>query len=316
MRFFGKRIKVKKRDIPAGLWIKCKGCAEMITRKELESSLMSCPKCDYLYPMPALKRLGTLFTEGGFYEIDKDLRPSDPLKFVDLMTYPEKQIKAEKKSGFPDAIITGVGELGGYAVAMAVMEFAYMGGSMGSVVGEKITRLIELAIEKRIPLVIISASGGARMQEGALSLMQLAKTSAALSRFNAAGLLYISVMTNPTTGGTTASFASLGDVIIAEPKALIGFAGPRVIKQTIQQELPEDFQRAEFLFEHGMIDLIVKRQELRGKLIALFNLFKTPKFSQGVIPESYREKTHRKKAEKESLPSRNTNSKENLQLLD
>jgi acetyl-CoA carboxylase carboxyl transferase subunit beta len=289
MRFFGKRIKVKKRDIPAGLWMKCKGCTEMVTRKEIETNLMTCPKCAYLYPMPARQRLQSLFGNDGFFEIDKNLRPIDPLKFVDSIPYPQRQVIAEKKSGLPEAVVTGLGNLDGYAVAIAVMDFSYMGGSMGSVVGEKITRLIELALDKGIPLIIVSASGGARMQEGALSLMQLAKTSAALARFNAAGLLYISIVTNPTTGGTTASFASLGDIIIAEPKALIGFAGPRVIKQTIQQELPEGFQRAEFLLKHGMIDLIAERKELRSKIVELFSLFKTPKFTQNMVPLDIRE---------------------------
>jgi len=289
MRFFSKHIKIKKRDIPAGLWIKCKGCGEMVTSPEVESSLMTCPKCGYLYPLPARARIHSLFGEDGFFETDQELRPSDPLKFVDSIPYPERQAAAEKKSGLPEAVVTGIGSLGGFAVACAVMDFDYMGGSMGSVVGEKITRLIELAIEKRLPLIIISSSGGARMQEGALSLMQLAKTSAALARYDAAGLLYISIMTNPTTGGTTASFASLGDIIIAEPGALIGFAGPRVIKQTIQQDLPEGFQTAEFLLKHGMIDLIVGRKELKAKLVQLLSLFGAPKFKGGMAKTVQRE---------------------------
>lgn len=286
MRFFSKHIKVKKRDIPAGLWMKCKSCGELITRGEVVSNIETCPKCGYLYPLPAWQRIRTLFGEGEFFEIDAQMRPTDPLKFVDSVPYPKRQISAERKAGVPEAVVTGVGSLGGFVVALAAMDFTYMGGSMGSVVGEKITRLIELALEKRIPLVIISASGGARMQEGALSLMQLVKTSAALARFDAAGLLYISVMTNPTTGGTTASFASLGDIIIAEPGALIGFAGPRVIKQTIQQDLPPGFQTSEFLIAHGMIELITGRRELKGTLIKILNMFETPKFTRELIPQN------------------------------
>ena len=285
MRFFSKHIKVKKRDIPAGLWMKCKSCGELVTRGEVVSNLETCPKCAYLYPLPAWQRIRTLFGEGEFFEIDAAMRPKDPLRFVDTVPYPRRQVSAEKKAGIPEAVVTGIGSLGGFAVALAAMDFAYMGGSMGSVVGEKITRLIELALEKRIPLVIISASGGARMQEGALSLMQLAKTSAALARFHAERLFYISVMTNPTTGGTTASFASLGDIIIAEPGALIGFAGPRVIKQTIQQDLPKGFQTSEFLVAHGMIELIVGRRELKGTIIKILSLFSAPKFTSEMIPQ-------------------------------
>jgi len=285
MRFFSKHIKVKKRDIPAGLWMKCKSCGELVTRGEVVSNLETCPKCGYLYPLPAWQRIRTLFGEGEFFEIDAAMRPRDPLKFVDTVPYPKRQASAEKKSGVPEAVVTGLGSLGGFAVAFAAMDFTYMGGSMGSVVGEKITRLIELALEKRISLIIISASGGARMQEGALSLMQLVKTSAALARFDAAGLLYISVMTNPTTGGTTASFASLGDIIIAEPGALIGFAGPRVIKQTIQQDLPPGFQTSEFLITHGMIELIAGRRELKSALIKILTLFSMPKFTRELVPQ-------------------------------
>ena len=280
--------------------MKCKNCAEMITRKELVNNLMTCPKCGFLYPLPARRRIQTLFDGDTFYEFDSAMHSGDPLRFVDSVPYPERQAKAEKKSGLKDAVVTGVGAVGGYAVAAAVMDFAYMGGSMGSVVGEKITRLIEYAIEKRIPLIIVSASGGARMQEGALSLLQLAKTSAALARLSEEGVLFISVMTNPTTGGTTASFASLGDVIIAEPGALIGFAGPRVIKQTIQQELPPGFQKAEFLVRHGMIDLIVKRIELKEKLVQILGLFSAPRFSPRLVPRSARTERAVKEAGAES----------------
>lgn len=314
MRFFSKHIKVKKRDIPAGVWLKCKSCAEMITRKELVGNLMTCPKCDYLSPLPARRRIQSLFDEGKFFEIDSRMRSGDPLKFVDSLPYPERQKRAEKKSGLLDAVVTGVGSMGGYAVAAAVMDFYYMGGSMGSVVGEKITRIIEIATDKRLPLVIISASGGARMQEGALSLLQLVKTSAALARLSSEGLLFISVVTNPTTGGTTASFASLGDIIIAEPRALIGFAGPRVIKQTIQQELPEGFQKSEFLLKHGMIDLIVKRPELKGKLIQLLGLFSAPRFDLRDVPRSARKEQALRKEKSRSRKVSDPASGKDLQL--
>jgi acetyl-CoA carboxylase carboxyl transferase subunit beta len=288
MRFFSRQIKVKKRDIPAGLWIKCKGCGEMVTRQEVATNLLTCPKCDYLYPLPAWQRINSLFDEGEFHEIDPEMRPTDPLHFVDTLPYPKRQAGAEKKAGVPEAVVTGIGSLAGFGVAFAAMDFHYMGGSMGSVVGEKIARLVELAIEKRLPLIIVSASGGARMQEGALSLMQLVKTSAALARLASEGLLYISVMTNPTTGGTTASFASLGDVIIAEPGALIGFAGPRVIKQTIQQELPKGFQTSEFLIAHGMVDLIAGRKEMKRTLAEILSLFNAPPFTAAMIPPNAR----------------------------
>ncbi|MCX6356590.1 MAG: acetyl-CoA carboxylase, carboxyltransferase subunit beta [Candidatus Aureabacteria bacterium] len=288
MRFFNKHIKVKKRDIPAGLWTKCKSCSAMVTQSTVVSNLMTCPECGYLYPLPARPRLKTLFAEGEFFEIDPEMRPTDPLKFIDTLPYPKRQVIAEKKARTPEAVITGIGSIDGHAVACAAMDFSYMGGSMGSVVGEKITRLIERALDLRIPLIIISASGGARMQEGALSLMQLAKTSAALARFHEEKLLFISIMTNPTTGGTTASFASLGDVIIAEPGALIGFAGPRVIKQTIQQDLPEGFQKAEFLLAHGMVDRIVDRKDMKVKLAELLELFGTPEFIPDMIPAEHR----------------------------
>jgi len=288
MRFFSTQIKVKKRDIPAGLWMKCKSCGEMVTRQEVATNLQTCPKCDYLYPLPAWQRIRSIFAEGEFFETDPEMRPTDPLRFVDTLPYPKRQAIAEKKAGIPEAIVTGVGSLAGYGTAFAAMDFPYMGGSMGSVVGEKITQLTELALRVRLPLIIVSASGGARMQEGALSLMQLVKTSAALARFASEGLPYISVMTNPTTGGTTASFASLGDIIIAEPGALIGFAGPRVIKQTIQQELPEGFQTAEFLIAHGMVDMIVGRRELKGALAELLGMFGAPSFSPAMVPPDAR----------------------------
>lgn len=260
----------KKKDIPDGLWRKCKHCGEMITKKELEAALHVCPKCNYHYPLSAKRRLLITIDEGTFEEFDADLYPADPLKFVDTKPYPERQVAAREKSkGLKDAIITGTGKLNGIDVAIAALDFSFMGGSMGAVVGEKITRLIERAMDKRLPLIIVSVSGGARMQESVLSLMQLAKTSGALSRFARQGLPYISIVADPTMGGTTASFASLGDVILAEPGALIGFAGPRVIKQTIQQDLPEGFQRSEFLLEHGFIDMIVQRKDLKETMARL-----------------------------------------------
>lgn len=273
MRIFGKykrKLQKKKRDIPDGLWKKCKECGEMVTKKELEEALHVCPKCNYHYLLSAKRRLLITIDEGTFREIDADIYPVDPLGFVDSKPYPERQAAAREKSkGLKDAVITGTGKINGIDVAIAAMEFSFMGGSMGSVVGERITRLIESAMDANLPLIIVSVSGGARMQESVLSLMQLAKTSGALAGFARRGLPYISIMANPTTGGTTASFASLGDVILAEPGALIGFAGPRVIKQTIQQELPEGFQRSEFLLEHGFIDMIVQRQDIKKTVTGL-----------------------------------------------
>jgi acetyl-CoA carboxylase carboxyl transferase subunit beta len=260
----------KKVKIPEGLWVKCDNCKEIIYRKEVDKNFKVCPKCDYHFRISASERLPYLVDEGSFLEVEDGLSPRDFLNFKD---YKDKLKSSRKKTGLKDAIISGEAKIGGKPVSLVVMEFDFMGGSMGSVVGEKIARAIERAIEKRTPFVSVASSGGARMQEGILSLMQMAKTSAAVARLGEAGLPFISVVTDPTFGGVTASFAMLGDIIIAEPKSLIGFAGPRVIAETIKQQLPAGFQRAEFLQEHGMIDAIVPRKELRitlGKILDFF----------------------------------------------
>jgi acetyl-CoA carboxylase carboxyl transferase subunit beta len=260
----------KKVKIPEGLWVKCDNCKEIIYRKEVDKNFKVCPKCDYHFRISASERLPYLVDEGSFLEVEDGLSPRDFLNFKD---YKDKLKNSRKKTGLKDAIISGEAKIGGKAVSLVVMDFDFMGGSMGSVVGEKIARAIERAIEKRTPFVSVASSGGARMQEGILSLMQMAKTSAAAARLGEAGLPFISVLTDPTFGGVTASFAMLGDIIIAEPKSLIGFAGPRVIAETIKQQLPAGFQRAEFQQEHGMIDAIVPRREMRvtlGKILDFF----------------------------------------------
>lgn len=256
------------------LWIKCNSCNQMIYRKMIEQNFQVCPKCNYHFPIPARKRIENLVDPGTFIEYDEDMVSSDPLEFKDTKRYPHRIKESQEATGLKDAIICGEGRIEGQPVMIGIFEFNFMGGSLGSVVGEKITRLIERAIEKRTGVVIFCASGGARMQEGILSLMQMAKMSAALARLHEAGLPYISVLTDPTTGGVTASIGMLGDVIIAEPKAMIGFAGPRVIKETIRAELPEGFQRAEYLLEHGMIDLIVERKDLRHTIALLLEMLK------------------------------------------
>jgi acetyl-CoA carboxylase carboxyl transferase subunit beta len=259
-------VTVKKKDIPQGLWRKCPLSGEIIFAKELEQNQNVVPKSGYHFPITARARLANLLDRESFVEHDLELRPVDALGFVDSAPYASRLKKYQADSGLNDAVITGIGEIHGIPVSIAVMEFRFGGGSMGSVVGEKITRAIERATERRIPCIVISASGGARMQEGILSLMQMAKTSAALARLAEARLPYISILTHPTTGGVTASFAALGDVILAEPGAFIGFAGPRVIKETTQQDLPDGFQTAEFLLKHGLIDRIVSRLEMRDVL--------------------------------------------------
>jgi acetyl-CoA carboxylase carboxyl transferase subunit beta len=253
------------------LWVKCDDCGEMIYRKQWESLYKVCPKCGYHFRIGARERIEYLLDKGSFKERDKDLRPSDPLSFKDSIPYPERLKKASSTTGLTEAVITGEGKIEGEKVGIGVMDFGFMGGSMGSVVGEKITRLIEWAEKKGLPLIIVSSSGGARMQEGILSLMQMVKTSSALARFSK---LYISILTHPTTGGVTASFASLGDIIIAEPKSLIGFAGPRVIEKTIKQTLPEGFQQAEFLLEHGFVDMVVPRKRMKEVVAKLLKFFK------------------------------------------
>ncbi|HUC43862.1 MAG TPA: acetyl-CoA carboxylase, carboxyltransferase subunit beta [Candidatus Sulfotelmatobacter sp.] len=257
----------KKISIPEGLWVKCDNCKEIIYKKEVARNANVCPKCNYHFRISARERLEALYDEGRFREFDDDVSPQDALGFVDSKPYSQRLASYQKETGLKDALISSEGLMGGMPVIIAVMEYGFMGGSMGSVVGEKMTRAAERAYETSCPLVAISCSGGARMQEGALSLMQMAKISAALGRLDEKGIPYISILTDPTTGGVTASFAMLGDLIVAEPKALIGFAGPRVIEQTIRQKLPVGFQRSEFLLEHGMIDVIVDRAQMRDTLI-------------------------------------------------
>lgn len=252
-----------------GIFVKCENedCSATIYRKDLKENLNVCPTCGHHFRISSRERLQMLFDGGRYAERDSGIAPTDPLKFVDKTPYADKLRTYQKQTGMLDALLTGEGEVGGRAVVICAMEFNFMAASMGSVVGEKITRAIEYCIEKRLPLIVVSCSGGARMQEGALSLMQMAKISAALARLDDARLPYISLLTDPTTGGVTASYAMLGDFNIAEPGALIGFAGPRVIEQTIRQKLPKGFQRSEFLLEHGMLDAVVDRRELRDFLI-------------------------------------------------
>jgi acetyl-CoA carboxylase carboxyl transferase subunit beta len=256
-----------------GLWQKCEGCRQIIWKKDLETTLFVCPKCGRHFRVDALQRLKLLFDGGEFEEFDRDLRSADPLGFVDSKAYSDRLAAMEKATSLRDALISAAGRLEGREVYICAMEMRFIGGSMGCVVGEKITRAIERAIAVRKPLVIVSASGGARMQEGPVSLMQLAKISSALMRMDEAKVPYISVLTDPTTGGVTASFAMLGDLNIAEPGALIGFAGPRVIEQTIRQKLPEGFQRAEFLLKHGMLDAVVPRAEMRPYISKALTFF-------------------------------------------
>jgi len=252
--------------VPEGLMVKCPECGQVIYNKDLEKNLAVCPKCAYHFRIGATERLAGLFDDGRWTEHFPDLTSNDPLKFTDTKPYLDRLRSSIKSTGLKDAVIIATGALDGLDVVIAAMEYSFIGGSMGVVVGEKITRAIEIAVDRRQPMIIISCSGGARMMEGALSLMQMAKVSAALARLDRAGLPYISVLTDPTTGGVTASFAMLGDLNIAEPKALIGFAGPRVIEQTIRQKLPEGFQRSEFLVDHGMIDLVIDRRELKSTI--------------------------------------------------
>jgi acetyl-CoA carboxylase carboxyl transferase subunit beta len=247
-----------------GLWVKCESCRQIIWKKDLEDNLNVCPKCGKHFRIDARTRLANLFDEGEYETFGDNLASTDPLKFVDLKPYSERLKKAQEETGLTDAVINAHGKLNGREVIVSAMEYGFIGGSMGAVVGEVITRAIEKALDKKHPLIIISASGGARMMEGVLSLMQLAKISAALARLDEARVPYISVLTDPTTGGVTASFAMLGDLNIAEPGALIGFAGPRVIEQTIRQKLPPGFQRSEFLLEHGMLDAVVHRKEVKA----------------------------------------------------
>ena len=256
----GRRVRTE------GLWLKCEHCGQIIWRKALEDNLQVCPKCEHHYRIDARSRLSLLFDDGRYEEFDKKMTSTDPLSFVDSKTYKARLGAMQKSTELRDAIISARGKLHGRTVNICALELKFIGGSMGTVVGEIITRAIERSMEHRIPLIVVSASGGARMQEGAVSLMQLAKISAALMRLDDAKVPYISVLTDPTTGGVTASFAMLGDLNIAEPGALIGFAGPRVIEQTIRQKLPDGFQTSEFLLQHGFLDAVVKRSELKEYL--------------------------------------------------
>ncbi|HEY8899480.1 MAG TPA: acetyl-CoA carboxylase, carboxyltransferase subunit beta [Chthoniobacterales bacterium] len=263
----------KNRDMPEGLWTKCPSCGDVIHNLALEENLRVCPKCEHHFAIGSAERVASIVDEGTFEEIDANLVAVDPLKFKGVATYEETLRKYRAKTGLKDAVLTGTAKIDGRPVSLAVMDFTFLAATMGSVVGEKITRAIELATKKKMPIIIICASGGARMYEGMLSLMQMAKTSGALARHAQAKLPYITVLTNPTTAGVMASFASLGDVILAEPKSMIGFAGPRVIKETTHQDLPPGFQTAEFLEKHGLIDHIVPRAKLRELLSQLLGYF-------------------------------------------
>jgi len=275
MSLFGKKkytlVKVKKKDIPAGLWSKCPECDSPTYKKELLNNLNVCPKCDYHFRIDAHSRLKMFFDDGQYTELNANLRSLDPLSFKDTKSYSDR-LEHYLGRNASDAVVNGQGKLEGIELIISAMEFEFMGGSMGSVVGEKVTLLFERAAEERLPVVLLQASGGARMQEGILSLMQMAKTAAMLAKLAEENLPHVSILTHPTTGGVTASFASLGDVILAEPNALVGFAGPRVIRETINQELPEGFQRSEFLEEHGFVDRVVHRRDL-GRILATILAF-------------------------------------------
>lgn len=266
-------IKTLNLNIPDGLWIKCEKCGFLMYHKTLAKNLKVCPQCTHHFPTSSHDRIQQIIDSGSWMALDSDLSSTDPLGFIDKKLYSKRLKDMKAKTGLHDAVQTGLGKIGDTLIALGVMDFRFMGGSMGSVVGEKLTRLIEVATSKKLPIVIICASGGARMQEGMLSLMQMAKVSSALYKHKELNLLYLSVLTSPTTGGVTASFAMLGDLIIAEPNALIAFAGRRVIEQTIRQDLPPNFQTSEYLFNHGFIDLIVPRTQLRLKLIQLLNFY-------------------------------------------
>lgn len=264
------KIQTTKKDGYSG-WIKCSGCEELIHANELEQNLNCCPKCNYHYRLSVEDRLQLLADPDTFEELFTHIKPVDALQFVDTDSYQNRLVQAQAKTGRDDAVVVGTCRLQDYRIALGVFDFTFMGGSMGSVVGERLAALMEYALEERIPLVIVSASGGARMQESILSLMQMAKTAAAVGRLQEAGIPYISVLTNPTTGGVTASFATLGDIMIAEPDALIAFAGPRVVEQTIKQKLPPRAQKSEFLLEKGLIDCVVKRSDLKQKIAVFLN---------------------------------------------
>ena len=258
-----------RRDVPSDVFDKCEGCGEILYGEKLDQNLQVCPTCGHHFRISAEMYVESLIDDGSFEEMDRDIASADPLKFHDLKAYSDRLEAAEAKVGRKEAVLSGTGTLDGIDIVLAVMDFRFVGGSMGSVVGEKIARAGRVALERKQPLIVVSASGGARMQEGIYSLMQMAKTSAVIARLHEAGIPYIAVLTDPTTGGVTASHAMLGDVNLAEPGALIGFAGPRVIEETIRQELPDGFQRSEFLLEHGMVDRVVDRRGLKGEIATL-----------------------------------------------
>ena len=266
-----KEIKGVENDAPE-LWTKCVHCETQLLKTDLEENQMVCPHCDYHYKISARKRIHQLVDEDSFEELFTSIKPTDPLEFFDSESYADRLKKAQAKTGLNDAVITGIGEICGHKIAIAVMDFEFMGGSMGSVVGEKVTRIMEKALELRIPMLAVTSSGGARMQESALSLMQMAKTSCAAGKLDEAGILYINLLTEPTFGGITASFGTLGDILIAEQGARIGFAGRRVIEQTIRQKLPEDFQTAEYLLKYGQVDIVSKRRNLRKTLANILEM--------------------------------------------
>jgi acetyl-CoA carboxylase carboxyl transferase subunit beta len=274
----------KKKVITEGLWTKCPVSGEIVFNKDLEANLMVVPKSGYHFPIGCRARIASMIDEGTFEEFDANVKSADPLKFVDSAAYPDRIKRYEKESGLPEAVICGVGKLNHIPVSIAVMDFRFCGGAMGAAVGEKITRAIERALKKKIPCIVVSASGGARMQEGIFSLMQMAKTSAALGRLAEAKLPFISILTYPTTGGVTASFATLGDIILAEPGAMIGFAGARVIKETTKQTLPTGFQTSEFLLKHGLVDQIVSRLEMKDRLTSLLQALHTHKYVAHKVP--------------------------------
>jgi acetyl-CoA carboxylase carboxyl transferase subunit beta len=264
---------VDRKEMPDGLWVKCGECGEIIYKKELDKKLYVCPKCDHHFRIGSSDYLKILIDQGSFKEFNEGISSTDPLKFKDSKKYTDRYKMATQKTGLKEAVITGQGKIEGIPIVIGIMDFSFLGGSMGSVVGEKVSRAADVALKEKKPLIIISASGGARMHEGVLSLMQMAKTSAKLALLAEANIPYISILTHPTTGGTTASYAMLGDIHIAEPRALIGFAGPRVIKQTIGQDLPEGFQRSEFLLEHGFVDAIIHRHEIKSRLAGMLRFF-------------------------------------------
>ena len=268
-------VSAEKKDLPEGSWVKCEKCGEMLHRSQLEDNLWTCNKCNYHFRIGSKEFFQLLLDKKSFKETDKTLKSNDPLKFVDTKPYKTRLTAVQKKTGLADAIRTGTGEINGHKIVIGCMDFQFIGGSMGSVVGEKIARSIDRAVKSRKPLVIISESGGARMMEAAFSLMQMAKTSARLTRLHKAGLPYISILSDPTSGGVTASFAMLGDFNIAEPGALIGFAGPRVIRQAVGKDLPDGFQRSEFVLDKGFVDVIVHRKELKSKLTQLLELLES-----------------------------------------